>query len=371
MKKILTLLLFFILCFLFLSACDKLDPAPEKQIEYDIEDYLINHQHANSIEYDIDHDLDKDSRLDTVTITLTADYNYYKIEELGTYIYQHDRSSDIWSQYREPEWITSTIQYDEFAYLGLWEGAIYSPDGSFKEAEYKLDITDIDFRKSTITCNYSIAYDSLYQDDLPDKIEGSGTFRLYPVFDFGYGLVIDDSGYTNVFSLKGEPYAVDFYTSYSGYDLLSSTESNGWVFDWSLLFSEAETNSLQQELSSIVQNYKCGIYIATIDDAELVSSESFDEVARSIYTDFCLGVDDGSNILLVINSATQNYSIYASGPAFTSYGREFLKESIQNHSSQLDWYSISSEFLSTCNVFLALAESNIPVDMFYTLEDYK
>lgn len=364
MKRVFALLSFSALFVLLLSSCESLDPAPEKQIAYDIEDVLENHQHANSIEYDIDHDLDKDSRLDTVSITLLADYGYYKIEELGTYVYQHDRSSDIWSQYKEPEWLTTSIQYNESAFIGLWEGTIYSSDGSFAEAEYQLDIIDIDFAQKNVTCNYYISCYLPYQSELPSQIKGSGTFPLYPVFDFGYGLVIEDSNYTTVFSLKGEPYADGFYIS----DIESnSLDSNGWIFDWELLFSQKEIKSLEEKLSTIGQKYRCGIYIATIDDASLVDSKRSDETAKSIYEDFCLGVDGANNILLVLNSSAKNYSIYTSGPAFTSYGVEFLDESIHNKFKQHNWYDISSYFLTICNDFLALAESNIPVDMLYSL----
>ena len=357
MKRMPILLFVYAFFVLVLSSCGSMDTAPEKQIGYDIEDVLVDHQHAESIEYDISHDVDKDSRMDTVTVDLSADYNYFIIKERGTYVYQHDKASDIWSQYKTPEWSSMSVQHKEAPYIGIWKGTMYAMDNTRAEAEYILEIEDIDFVKGTVECTYNVSYFLPYQSDLPNEISGSGTFALYPVFDFGYGLIIEQMGYTNVFSLKGEPYGSTFYTSRGGMG------SNSWIFDWSLLFSEEELNTLKEQIQVIGNKYRCGIYIATIEDASLTTPERMGEAVASIYSDFALGVENANNILLMINSDNNDCTIYATGPSFSQYGIEYLEEHIVKST---DAFDCSLRFLELSDDFLALGDANIPVDMLYS-----
>jgi len=334
---------------LSLSGCKNLSPVSDTQVLYDIEEYLIPEETCGAYEYTIEHDLDKDARLDTVTVFLVYDWGYCIEEYIGTYVYQHNQSTDLWTLYKPEEWKLDSVKLVEEFYVGTWSGSIYNVSGLVTSAFFSIDVLDVNFEDLSITCDYLIEY----EDSNSPEISGNGTFPLSYLTNSTYYFEINDSGYQNTFIIGDGDLCGD-----SSYKSEFGQVSRSHLFDWELVLTEEESNDLSSRASSISQKVDCGIYMATVDDFTAFSSESPYDAAKAIYTDFGLGLGEEENgILLMISISGRDYSLITHGAltesVFTDSEMTKIENSLFDDFSEDDWYGGFSDYISMCDEVLS------------------
>jgi len=335
MKRYL-IILSLITCTLALSSCNSLSPVSDTQVYYDIEEYLIPEETCGTCEYTIEHDLDKDARLDTVTVTVTYNWGYYIEECIGTYVYQHNQSTDLWTLYKPEEWVLHSSELVEDAYIGTWGGLIYDVSGIIESATFSINVTNVDFDDLSITCEYLIEYEG----STPPSISGNGTFALSYETNTTYRFEINDNGYQNSFIIgDGDLCGGSSYKAEFGHIALPH------LYDWALLFSEKEASTLRNTASELSNRIGYDIEVVTVDSYTTFSEASPHQAARIIYNDL---FSNTQCILLLLSASDAKSALFVSDDIITSEQEQKLRSSYSQDFSSFNFYE------GLCNYLLAI-----------------
>lgn len=163
---------------------------PEQLVRDDIEDKFG----SADISYSISHDMDKSTKIDTVTIKVTRTKKYCKEHIVGVCKYRYNKSDDVWDSYGKKQWETERIEYIESAFETKWEG-------NFKRGgSYSVKITSVDFESGTAAGTFTASYTtlSLGGSQREYKLNVTGRYSIQEDSD-GYLLEITESRCTYVF----------------------------------------------------------------------------------------------------------------------------------------------------------------------------
>ncbi len=150
-------------------------------------------------------------------------------------------------------------------------------------------------------------------------------------------------------------------------DLGIPTEGYAYVSDRAGILDDDDREELEELAQSVTQQYECGVYIVTVDDYFIYSTESVYEAAKFIYQSDNMGYgDEKSGELLLLSMNDRDYSLIAYGygnTAFTDYGKEQLEESFLDDFADDDWYEGFSDYINTSAEYLQEARNGNPVDI--------
>lgn len=138
-----------------------------------------------------------------------------------------------------------------------------------------------------------------------------------------------------------------------------------FVYDTAGLLSEADYADLEQTADAISWQYRCAVYIVTVDDYGRYGGDAY-EAAANIYNgqDFGIGAER-SGILLLLSMWDRSYAMYVRDGYAKSmvgnYAQEQLENSFLPYFSSDDWYGGFRAYLTTCGDDMALADMGQPV----------
>lgn len=145
------LFLFILVCILFSGCSTKVfKGVPDSQVLFSAN---INVDNANR--YEIIHDYDTDTHVDSVEIVLYYEDHFGTITTRFPYWFQYDRASDLWTIIREGV-RTTEHEIDEEAYRGY---CFYGTDENWIHPyDYSIEFIDIDTAQMTATIYYEITF---------------------------------------------------------------------------------------------------------------------------------------------------------------------------------------------------------------------
>ena len=115
---------------------------------------------------------DESTHQETVVLTLTMGFEYFKTIHEASIVYQYYSSDDIWKplnldSYQRPQWSTVYEELNWDKMIGIWAD-------SGKYFQYMIRIDSIDPESMTFTCSYDVtdSWLSTYH------YSGSGTFEF-------------------------------------------------------------------------------------------------------------------------------------------------------------------------------------------------
>lgn len=148
---------------------------PNEIVEHRVLEYMDEDGIDDYIRYDLDitHDPNKTTNWDAVQVTLTVQYKCATDILSGSYLYQYNRSSDLWSLISGEELEQVSRTYDANAFLGEHEGTF------FFSGSYWIDVEDINFETGKITCAFEVG-DYVYSNfsDIWVHYADEGTYDL-------------------------------------------------------------------------------------------------------------------------------------------------------------------------------------------------
>lgn len=141
-----------------------------------------------------------------------------------------------------------------------------------------------------------------------------------------------------------------------------------YVIDTADLLSFAEWSELEQRAASISERYGCGVYIITVGDYTDYGTGSVYDVTTQLYNyeGNGFGVGEGRNgIVLLLSMAERDWAMFVTGDtaayAFNADGQKMLENVFLDDFRDNDWYGGFSDYINSCNEYLAKAEAGAPV----------
>lgn len=147
--------------------------------------------------------------------------------------------------------------------------------------------------------------------------------------------------------------------------------SQGWepgiyVNDQAGLLTSDECSALNSYAQALSEQYDCGIYIMTVWDFTTFGygSDVF-EATWKLYHSNLLGYGSGNDgLILLLSMAERDYALFVYGQAeyaFDSYGQILLEDAFLDNFRNNDWYGGFSDYLSTGESMLSMADRGEPV----------
>lgn len=127
--------------------------------------------------------------------------------------------------------------------------------------------------------------------------------------------------------------------------------------------TQDETAQLESMAAALSETYRCGMYIAVVDDmfayADYATYDAF-EAATEIYKGFNLGIGaDKTGTLLILSMDDRDYALIAYGDfahkAFTDYGKDCLSDIFLEEFAYDYWYEGFYGYLEKCDQMLQMA----------------
>ena len=135
-----------------------------------------------------------------------------------------------------------------------------------------------------------------------------------------------------------------------------------FLFDEAAILDPEQHAAIAEQALSLYQRFSVPIYILTVDDHSLQSSNGIEAFAEEQYRDRDLASD---GLLLVLSMTGRDYDIMSHGDrceaVFPDYGKERLSASFLESFADDDWSEGISGFLSACSELLERAESGRPI----------
>ena len=140
-----------------------------------------------------------------------------------------------------------------------------------------------------------------------------------------------------------------------------------YITDAAEILTDTQWESLEDTAQRISTQYKCGVYVITLDGYTNYSEESsIYEAAKEIYREYNLGYGtDKSGVLLLLSMAERDYTLNAYGygnTAFTDYGKDKLAETFLDNFGDDDWFGGFEDYLSKSESMLKSARAGTPLD---------
>lgn len=156
------------------SACDASeDGVPDGTAELVVLDYLqerhLSEGDYNSYSFKVEHDYDKQSKIDKAIIELEIQYNYASEQTQISVFYSYDRASDLWSITRKGNWSSSVFELEPEKLTGSWS------------IDFFLDHYDIainDVQESSVSLEYSVSCVDYNSREHVFYDHGSGTYEI-------------------------------------------------------------------------------------------------------------------------------------------------------------------------------------------------
>lgn len=146
-----------------------------------------------------------------------------------------------------------------------------------------------------------------------------------------------------------------------------SVEMN-YVVDAADILDFAEWQELEARAESVSARYGCGVYIVTVDDYTDYGTGSVYDVTTQIYNfdDIGFGIGAERNgIMLLLSMAERDWAMFVIGDtaayAFNADGQKMLENVFLDDFRDNDWYGGFSDYINSCNEYLAKAEAGAPV----------
>lgn len=176
MKKIVTLLLIFVICLQMFGCGITENPVTsihvakvtDKQVEEDLEaigDYTG---------ITITHNLNKDTMVDEVMVDVSYEYTYGTLVHSYKLIYYYNYNSESWV-FQKQSLVDDYTIFDEKKFCAAWHGERLGE-------EIDIIIRQFDFENKEVVCEY-------YVDGWWGTFEGSGTYQLNNNWQ-GYNIVL-------------------------------------------------------------------------------------------------------------------------------------------------------------------------------------
>lgn len=147
----------------------------------------------------------------------------------------------------------------------------------------------------------------------------------------------------------------------------SSVEMH-YVVDTADLLSFDDWQELEARAESVSERYGCGVYIVTVDDYTDYGTGSVYDVTTQLYNfeDNGFGIGAERNgIMLLLSMAERDWAMFVIGDtaayAFNADGQEMLEGMFLDNFRDNDWYGGFSDYINSCNEYLAKAEAGAPV----------
>ncbi len=137
------------------------------------------------------------------------------------------------------------------------------------------------------------------------------------------------------------------------------------ITDTAGLLTESERETLEQQARTLSEAYGCGVYVVTVEDYEDYVYGDAEAAAEALYRDLDLGIGaERDGVLLLLSMSERDYSLIANGGfghyAFSLDGLDALASSFLDDFAGDDWYGGLSDYLGSCESYLAAAENGEP-----------
>ena len=138
-----------------------------------------------------------------------------------------------------------------------------------------------------------------------------------------------------------------------------------FVYDTAGLLSEADYADLEQTADAISWQYRCAVYIVTVDDYGRYGGDAY-EAAANIYNgqDFGIGAER-SGILLLLSMWDRSYALYVRDGYAKSmvgnYAQTVLEDSFLDYFGADDWYGGFNAYLTACEDMFQQAADGHPM----------
>ena len=140
--------------------------------------------------------------------------------------------------------------------------------------------------------------------------------------------------------------------------------SGRYVFDDASILTYDEIQEFNEKAAGISSEYGCEVYIITFES--LGGYEAW-ELNELLYAELCESYGAGEDVvMLLLATDERQYDILAHGygnTVFTDYGKDVMAERFLDDFGNDDWYWGFSDYLSTCDEYLWLAENGEPFDV--------
>ena len=160
-----------------------------------------------------------------------------------------------------------------------------------------------------------------------------------------------------VFSLCAPSFAVD-----------DPGKETCYVTDTYGLLSFDEWSALEKRAANISEQYRCGVYIFTVDYYENYGYGDVYDVTAQIYhdSDNSFGIGGGRDgIMLLLSMNNRDYALFVCGEkgeyTFNDYGLKQLEDAFLDDFGNDNWSGGFSGYLSVCEQYLASAQEGKPV----------
>lgn len=173
----------------------------------------------DDVEYEITHNVNPDTHVDDVTLTLSAQTGYATVKCITNYKYQYYKSDDMWTLVESSRSVYSTtLDTARFVSESPWKGTHNNTDSIAyfnNEFTYEVYIDEIDVAGGYITLRYNFNFTNDLWDDvvqnsqitLPlQEVLYGAAFRveidlsdLYTPFESGIYIDLDAEGFYGSF----------------------------------------------------------------------------------------------------------------------------------------------------------------------------
>lgn len=148
-----------------------------------------------SVSFEVEHNVDMDAHIDTVTLTMISETDYATLKETAILQYQYTKSDDVWhliGTNSDNPYPDITLNADNLISHSPWQGETNNYYSGNPNYSYILYIEDVDTDAQTMLVSYEIDY---VKDEYPDYIVEHRYVRYEHVIgnDY-YTLSVDPDG---------------------------------------------------------------------------------------------------------------------------------------------------------------------------------
>lgn len=130
-----------------------------------------------------------------------------------------------------------------------------------------------------------------------------------------------------------------------------SVANKNYIFDTAQLLTETECETLEESAKKWSETYNCGIYLITVNDFQASTGNSdAKEAAKTLYTQYALGIgEDSSGVLLMMSMTDRKMALIAKGYGnhrITDQRNQKIRDDIKKDFKTDDWYSGFTKYVN-------------------------
>lgn len=165
----------------------------------------------------------------------------------------------------------------------------------------------------------------------------------------------------------------DYTSSSGGLTLPTVPEKDkvetSFIFDEAGLLTVDEINSLEAKAQAISDEYRSGVYVATVKDMTAYGYRNIEDFSEYFFREHNLGLnEDNDGVLLILSMADRDYDLTAHGvianAAFTDYGKDLLVDKFLDNFRNNDWYGGFKDYIYECDKYYLAEANGKPIDIY-------